>query len=240
MQTDNQEMQLKERFLHTVQPPLNQHGRCFLCYFQLWCEESPELFLWQTFFTASACPSCTLCAGCPRAAEWQTEGGTVARVVAWASGTCDPHGVCVTPSRTCLGRTAWSLTPHWLRPLLGKRFLSGKGFLRSRMSGCCTLKPYQIAAAATANTIWKAGIHVFYTVLLKGNRWFFCVSTEAGTAGPSSVAHTACLITSELMSWNGLNGKYLVWQRTLVPKIKELQGHKTIEKFTSEGTFGGF
>lgn len=182
-----------------MQPPLNQHGRCFLCYFQLWCEESPELFLWQvSFFTASACPSCTLCAGCPRAAEWWTEGGTVARVVAWASETCDPHGVPVLRSWACLGRTAWSLTPRWLRSLLGKRLLSGKGF---------TLKPYQIAAAARANAIWKAGIHVFYNALLKGNSWLFCASTEAGTAGPSSVAHAARLITSQLISWTGLNGK---------------------------------
>lgn len=86
----------KERFLPTVQAPLNQHGRCFLCYFQLWHEESPELFLWDIFLKTSTRPSSTLCAGCPRAVKWRTEGGTTARVVARASGTCDLHGVCVT------------------------------------------------------------------------------------------------------------------------------------------------
>lgn len=74
------------------------------------------------------------------------------------------HMESVSPRKACLGRPAWSLTPCWL---LGKRFLSGKGRLRYRLSGCCASIPCQIAADTTATAICKAGIHVFFNVLAK-------------------------------------------------------------------------
>lgn len=76
------------------------------------------------------------------------------------------HMESVSPGEACPGKTFWSLTPHRLKPL-GKRFLSGKGFLRARLSGCCTLIPCQIAAATTASASRKAGIRVLFNVLVK-------------------------------------------------------------------------
>lgn len=74
----------------------------------------------------------------------------------------------VSPSEACLGRPAWSLTPHHLKPLLGKRFFtSGKGFLKPRLCGCCTLTPCQNTAAAVASAVCEADIRVLFHILVQ-------------------------------------------------------------------------
>lgn len=102
--------------------------------------------------------------------DWQTEGPSPGLRSEPACRVT--HMEPVSPSKARLGRPGWSLTWHRFKPLLGKRFLSGKGFLSSRLSGCCAFIPCQIAAVTTGSAICKAHIHVLFNVLDKC-RWVF-------------------------------------------------------------------